>query len=179
VEYSNTTIAPMTADDLPFAWKLLSDAAQDAGLAPLSPITACDAPFGKYLTDGGRSGDAGVIAHLGSNGRAGAAWYRLFPSAHPGYGFVAPDVPEISIRLLASYRGQGIGSSLLRALVHRARQDGYRALSLSVNRENPARRLYMRHGFLDIGLSESSDMSVTMIKCFAHAIPLLAHESGT
>ena len=171
MERSSPTIAPVIADGLPFLWKLLSDAAQDAGLSPLSPEAAYDAPFGKYLVGWGHPGDAGVVAHLVGGDLVGAAWYRLFPPEQPGYGFVAPDVPELSIRLLAPYRGQGIGGSLLSALIQCARQEGYSALSLSVNRTNPALRLYVRHGFVDAGLSEPSDRSVTMVNDFSRVAP--------
>src|SRR5262249_16910682 len=96
--------------------------------------------------------------------RLGAAWYRLFPPAHPGYGFVAPDVPELSIRVLAEVRGQGLGDSLLRGLCQCAQQEGYRALSLSVARRNPAQHLYPRHGFEDAHRSAPTDSSVTLLK---------------
>ncbi len=171
MERSSLIIAPMAADDLPFVWKLLSDAAQDAGLPPLVSSTAHDAPFGTYLADWGRPGDAGVVARLADVGRVGAAWYRLFSPERSGYGFVAPNVPELSIRLLEPFRGQGIGNALLTALAQCARREGYSALSLSVNRENPARRLYIRHGFVDAGLSEPSDSSVTLVNDFSHVAP--------
>ena len=44
-------------------------------------------------------------------------------------------------------RGHGIGGQLLAALVEQAGEDGYPALSLSVERGNPAISLYERHGF--------------------------------
>jgi GNAT superfamily N-acetyltransferase len=179
MERLSPTIAPMIADDLPFVWKLLSDAAEDARLSPLNPRTAHDTPFGKYLVNWGRLGDAGVVARFEGAGNVGAAWYRLFPPERPGYGYVAPDVPELSIRLLAPFRGQGIGGSLLRALVHRAQQEGYKALSLSVNRENPARSLYIRHGFVAAGCSTPSDSSVTMINRLSHSTQLFARQSET
>jgi len=173
------TVTRMGADDLPFVWELLSDAAQDVGLPPLSPTTAQDAPLGKYLADWGRPGDAGVVACLAGVGHAGAAWYRLFSPKRPGYGYVAPDTPELSIRLLAPFRGQGIGNTLLTALAQCARQEGYSALSLSVNREHPARRLYIRQGFVDAGLSQPSDSSVTMINRLSHMTLLFAQQVKT
>jgi hypothetical protein len=45
----------------------------------------------------------------------------------------------------------GVGSALLRALMHRAREEGFHALSLSVAAENRARLLYERAGFQKIG----------------------------
>ena len=56
-------------------------------------------------------------------------------------------MPELSIAVYPECRGQHVGSLLLGTLVSRARADGYRAISLSVAAANPARRLYVRHGF--------------------------------
>ena len=44
-------------------------------------------------------------------------------------------------------RGHGLGSQLLEALIQRARDDGFHALSLSVEPQNPALPLYERFGF--------------------------------
>ena len=55
----------------------------------------------------------------------------------PGYGFVADDVPELSIAVYPECRGQRVGSLLLGTLVSRARADGYRAISLSVAGDEP------------------------------------------
>jgi [ribosomal protein S18]-alanine N-acetyltransferase len=46
-----------------------------------------------------------------------------------------------------SKRGHGIGDELLKALIAKAREQGYARLSLSVEPGNPARKLYERHGF--------------------------------
>jgi ribosomal protein S18 acetylase RimI-like enzyme len=111
----------------------------------------------------GTVGDAAVIAVTEDGQRLGAAWYRLFPAEDPGWGFVAPDVPVIGIGVALTERGQGIGSALLDALLKLAREQGYRAVSLSVDRQNPAQRLYQRKGFRDAGVSDPTDTSLTMI----------------
>jgi ribosomal protein S18 acetylase RimI-like enzyme len=117
----------------------------------------------RYLTGWGRPGDRAVVA-TGDYGRLlGAAWYRLFPASAPGYGFVAPDIPELSIGVAAAARGKGVGSALLDALLSVARAEDRRAVSLSVDRENPALRLYERNGFRDAGISDPTDSSVTLI----------------
>jgi ribosomal protein S18 acetylase RimI-like enzyme len=81
----------------------------------------------------------------------GAAWFRLFTGAEPGYGFVDERTPELAIAVVPSKRGHGVGEELLVALLERARASGYEALSLSVEPGNPARKLYERHGFEVVG----------------------------
>jgi ribosomal protein S18 acetylase RimI-like enzyme len=101
----------------------------------------------RYVEGWGRKGDAAIVALDRLEEPVGAAWYRVFEAAEPGYGFVAPDVPELSIAVYPECRGQHVGGLLLGALLSRARSDRYRAISLSVAEENPARRLYARQGF--------------------------------
>jgi ribosomal protein S18 acetylase RimI-like enzyme len=182
VKHDLGMITALRDDDLPFLWELLSAASHDAGLLPASttgPTTVADVqrtPFGAYLAGWGRVGDAGVVAWDTKGCHIGAAWYRLFPPAHPGYGFVAPDVPELSIRVLAEARGHGVGDSLLRRLCQRAQQEGYPAVSLSVARRNPAQHLYARHGFEDAYLAAPTDSSVTLLKTLV--VPSPSQEGG-
>jgi GNAT superfamily N-acetyltransferase len=101
----------------------------------------------RYVRAWGRSGDTAVIA-LEDGFPVGAAWYRLFPAAEPGYGFVDERTPELAIAVVPSKRGHGIGDALLRGLLDKAQQAGYPAISLSVDAQNAgAVRLYERHGF--------------------------------
>jgi GNAT superfamily N-acetyltransferase len=151
-------------DDEPFMWDMAWEAtAVDAGMRALGREAAFAIPHARRYLDGWeRPGDAAVVAVVDGQ-RLGAAWYRLFPAEDPGWGFVATDVPELSIGVAAEARGRGVGSALLDALLTLARERGYRAVSLSVDRRNPARRLYERKGFRDAGISDPTDSSVTMI----------------
>jgi GNAT superfamily N-acetyltransferase len=119
----------------------------------------------RYVENWGRKGDVAIVALDRLDEPVGAAWYRLFESGAPGYGFVAEDVPEISIAVYPECRGQRVGSLLLGTLVSRARGDGYRAMSLSVAAANPARRLYLRHGFEPATVPDRADGdgSITMV----------------
>jgi len=90
----------------------------------------------------------------------GAAWLRLLPEDDRGYGFVDTETPELGIGVVATHRGRGIGSLLLEALIVSARQQRYDAMSLSVEPDNPARRLYERCGFQVVG---AVDGSLTML----------------
>ena len=159
------TIRPARPDDEPFLWDMGWEAtAVDAGMRALGRDAAFAMPqVRRYLDGWGRVGDAAVIAVTDDGRRLGAAWYRLFPAEDPGGGFVAPDVPEIGIGVAEKARGKGVGSALLDAILTLAREQGCRAVSLSVDRQNPAQRLYQRKGFRDAGVSDPTDSSVTMI----------------
>ena len=162
-------IREVEPSDLPFLWDMLWEAAAvDAGMRVHGKKAALASPLNrKYLAGWGRPGDAGVVAFDDTGQRLGAAWYRAFPVEAPGYGFVAADVPELSIGVREDARGRGVGTALIEALLRTARNQGYRAVSLSVDRENPARALYERSGFRDAGVSIPEDSSVTMIAAFS------------
>ena len=100
----------------------------------------------RYVRGWGRPGDTALIA-LENGFPVGAAWFRLFSAAEPGYGFVDESTPELAIAVVPSKRGHGVGDDLLSALIQKAQSAGYGRLSLSVEPGNPARKLYERHGF--------------------------------
>lgn len=134
------------------------------------------ADLARYVAGWPVAGDVGVVAdaggsHAGSGSGSdadadadrtaiGAAWLRYLPADEPGYGFVAGDVPELSIGVHPAHRGRGIGRRLLRALLEAARREGVVRVSLSVERTNPARALYVSEGFEVVGGSGSADTMV-------------------
>jgi ribosomal protein S18 acetylase RimI-like enzyme len=105
-------------------------------------------PVALYVKGWGRPGDTALIA-IDEGFPVGAAWYRLFRRDQPGYGFVDEETPELAIAVVPSRRGRGIGDALLKELYERAKQDGYKAVSLSAERDNePLVRYYEhKHGF--------------------------------
>jgi ribosomal protein S18 acetylase RimI-like enzyme len=107
-------------------------------------------PVQLYVKAWGRPGDSAVIALL-DGFPVGAAWYRLFSREPVGYGFVDQQTPELAVAVVPNARGLGVGSALMRALLERAREDGYSALSLAVDRHNEgAIGLYRQFGFVQI-----------------------------
>lgn len=112
-----------------------------------------------YVVGWPRAGDLGVVA-LDGQRPVGAAWVRLFPEADPGYGFVDATTPELSMGVEQSWRGRGIGTRLLDALIAAAREEGLASLSLSVEADNYARRLYERAGFEQV---DEAHGAVTMV----------------
>ena len=69
---------------------------------------------------------------------------RLYVHRAPG------DIRIMDIALAPAFRGRGIGSGLLRRLISEAEASG-QTLSIHVEGNNPARRLYERLGFRPVG----------------------------
>lgn len=174
-------VRPARGDDIEFMAAMLVEAAcWRPGVArPAARELLARPEIGRYITGWPRVGDRSVIAEttiteddparstnapegagVHSPRRIGAAWYRRFGESDPGFGFVACDVPEVTIGVVAGWRGRGVGRALLLALVDAAGADGLRALSLSVEHDNPARRLYTSIGFHPVA---RGDGTVTMV----------------
>ena len=119
-----------------------------------------DQRLAHYVSGWMRSDDVGVVAVASTGLPIGAAWLRYRPATDPGYGYVRDDVPELSMGVVKSWRGQGVGRALLRSVLATARAAGVPAVSLSVERANFAARLYEAVGFRTV---ESFDRSDTML----------------
>jgi ribosomal protein S18 acetylase RimI-like enzyme len=137
-----------TPTDLPFLQRMLYEAAYwRTGIErpPLKEALA-EPELAKLLKDWGREGDAGFVA-CESAKPIGAAWYRFWSDDDHSYGYVNAATPEIAIGVEAAHRGKGVGGALLDALIVHARSKSVSSLSLSVENDNPALRLYERKGF--------------------------------
>jgi GNAT superfamily N-acetyltransferase len=134
-------IRELTVDDQAFVTDMQYEAFYvPPGAAPYPrSILAEEAILPYHAEFGSREGDVGVVAEAPTAEPLGAAWVRHVPN---GYGFVADEIPELGIAIVASARGRGVGSALLAALVDRVP-----TLSLSCDVRNPAMRLYHRFGF--------------------------------
>jgi [ribosomal protein S18]-alanine N-acetyltransferase len=137
-------IRPAGAQDLPF----LRDMLRHAYYARWG--TEADVPLERYVSGWGRRGDAALVA-IDAFQPVGAAWFRLFEQDEPGYGFVDEETPELTIAIVPSRRGKGLGEELLTSLLDQARKEGHARISLSVEPGNPAIRLYEHHGFVKVG----------------------------
>lgn len=113
------------------------------GIEP-PPFSVVELPELKaYVADfGSCPGDFAFVA-AGQGQLLGAAWCRLLP----GYHWLGANMPVLALSVLPPYRGQGVGTALLQALLQQVRQNGYCGMVLSVQRANPAVRLYQRMNF--------------------------------
>ena len=87
--------------------------------------------------------DHALAAVLQDGTVAGAVWTRLLADHAP----FASDVPTLAIAVLPAHRGQGIGFALLHAMLRTLARHGWQRVALSVQKANPALRLYQRAGF--------------------------------
>lgn len=153
------TLRIATASDRDFLEQMLAVAADWRELTPRPVSEVLAAPeFAHYIDGWPAPGDFGLVAE--EDAPVGAAWWRHFSAADPGYGFVDEDTPEISVGLLPEARGVGTGTFLLEALISAAQRHAIPRLSLSVEVDNPAHQLYRRLGFNDV---DTVGGSVTMV----------------
>lgn len=122
-----------------------------------------DQSIAKYTQDFGTLDlDIGVVA-LYENKPIGVIWGRAFSEVNKGYGFIHEDIPEIGIAIQSEFRNNGIGTELLGRIEAVYRKLGVTALSLSVDKKNPAKRLYDRAGYKLYSESETSEIKVKEI----------------
>lgn len=120
---------------------------------PPAGVTLEHPEASRYHRDWGRRGDIGVIAST-EDGVAGVAYCRLFTAEDHGHGYVDDETPEVAVAVREGWRGSGLGTALLNELAAAAREQGFAQLSLSVDVNNPALRLYHRLGYRELTTDE-------------------------
>lgn len=149
---STLRLRPLGAHDQGVLRAMLYEAACWRPSGPRPPV---DETLGRpelrvYHAGWGRPGDRGIVAEVEGH-PVGASWSRIFTADDHGYGFVDEATPELTLAVAESHRRLGIGRTLLSALLVQARLDHVTAISLSVEHDNPARRLYELSGFTPVG----------------------------
>ena len=85
------------------------------------------------------------------NGKViGAVWTRIMND----YGHVDDETPSFAISLYKEYRGMGIGTELMKKMLEKLRNNGYKRASLAVQKENYAVKMYRKVGFEEIDENE-------------------------
>ena len=88
-----------------------------------------------------------------------ACWVRTTDE----YGHIDEATPSFSISAFREHRGKGVGTALMTRMLDELFEEGYARTSLSVQKENPAVRLYLRLGFRIVG--NGADSSEWLMVC--------------
>ena len=96
-----------------------------------------------YVKDFGKNkGDLCLVAQV-SDKIVGAVWVRIMND----YGHIDNETPSFAISLLKEYRNYGIGTELMKQMLTKLKLEGYKQVSLSVQKMNYAVRMYRKIGF--------------------------------
>lgn len=105
---------------------------------------------------GEKKDDRALVAEV--DGKVvGAVWARMMPD----YGHIDDETPSLAISLYKAYRGLGIGTALLQAMLSFLKESGYTRTSLSVQKANHAVKLYQKVGYKVV---EENDEEYIMVK---------------
>ena len=97
----------------------------------------------EYVVDfGTRKHDRALAAEVQGQ-IMGAVWVRIMND----YGHIDDDTPSLAMSVYQDYRGLGIGTALLKALLSDLKSQGYPKVSLSVQKANYAVKMYRTAGF--------------------------------
>ena len=109
-----------------------------------------------YYDDFGSKADDYCLVAEDEGTVAGAAWVRIMND----YGHVDERTPSLAISVLKRYRGLGTGTQLLQALLEKLKSKGYESVSLAVQKENYAVRMYKQAGFKTISENDEEYIMV-------------------
>ena len=95
-----------------------------------------------YENFGDSDADNCIVADDNGN-VVGAVWTRIMND----YGHVDDETPSFAISLFKKYRGQGIGTKLMKSMLSLLKEQGYKKASLAVQKANYAVKMYRKVGF--------------------------------
>ena len=146
-------------------YNLLSDFLYEAifqrdvnNLAPKSIIEKPELKI--YIQDFGKSSDDCCYCAEIENKVIGAVWVRNIK----GYGSIDDVTPEFAISLYKEYRGCGIGTKLMKAMLDCLEEKGYLKASLAVQKDNYALKMYLKTGFKIIDENEEEYIMIYNFK---------------
>lgn len=129
------------------------------GVEP-SPKTIINMPeLQEYIADfGSLKDDKAIVAEV--EGKIiGSVWVRIMND----YGHIDDDTPSLAMSLYKEYRWLGIGTALLKEILLNLKLAGYTKVSLSVQKDNYAVKLYKKVGFTVYDENEEEYIMVTKL----------------
>jgi len=145
------TIREMRQSEYPLLESFLYEAIFiPVGVEPQPKSIICRPELQVYISGfGTNEHDIAFVADV--DGKiVGAVWVRIMND----YGHVDDNTPSLAISLYKEYRGKGIGTALMKGMLTALKARGYKQVSLSVQKENYATKIYQKVGFQIIGENE-------------------------
>ncbi len=138
------TIRKMTVPEYP----LLSDFLYEAifipnGIKPPPRDIIASPELQIYVERFGALKDDFALAAEIEGKVVGAVWVRIMND----YGHIDEETPSLAISLYKEYRGQGIGTDMMKEMLSLLKIHGYKRVSLSVQKANYAAEMYRKIGF--------------------------------
>lgn len=115
---------------------------------PRPPVSIVGTPAMQvYIENFGSRRDDFALAAETSGLIIGAVWARIMND----FGHIDDRTPSLALAVHESCRGRGIGTALMKTMIAALTKRGYSRVSLSVQKSNPAFRMYRRLGFETVG----------------------------
>ena len=108
---------------------------------------------------GAKVHDKALVAEI-NHKAVGAVWVRIMND----YGHIDDETPSFAISLYKEYRGLGIGTEMMRAMLTILKDRGYKQASLAVQKANYAVKMYRKVGFEIVGENEEEYIMTARIQ---------------
>lgn len=150
-------IREMTPSEYPLLDDFLYEAIFQPDETNLLPKTIIQNPeLQVYIQAFGQQKDDYCLCAESDGKIVGAVWVRNIK----GYGSIDDTTPEFAISLYKEYRGHGIGTALMKAMLAYLKEAGYEKTSLAVQKANYALKMYQKVGFEIIDENEQEYIMV-------------------
>lgn len=110
---------------------------------PIPRSVVNDLNINVYIRDFGNYPEDFCLCAETVAGIVGAVWIRNIK----GFGSIDDQTPEFAISLLPDYRGYGIGTAMMQAMIEHLKTKSYSQTSLAVQKDNYALKMYLQVGF--------------------------------
>ena len=140
----NYTIRTMKKQEFPLLEDFLYEAIFNSEGMEVPPRSVISLPeLQTYIKDFGLlKDDFALVAEIEKQ-IVGAVWVRIMND----YGHIDSSTPSLAISLYKEYRGQGIGTDMMKEMLSLLKTHGYKSVSLSVQKANYAAEMYQKIGF--------------------------------
>lgn len=137
------------------------------GIAPPTRSIVRRPELQVYIADfGKRPDDVALVAEVGAQA-VGAVWARIMED----YGHIDDRTPSLAIALYKDFRGTGIGTALMKAMLRELERRGYGQTSLAVQKANYAVKMYRNIGFEIVGENPEEYIMAYRFRSLRPAIP--------